>query len=119
MARALIVEDEPLIRELAAHYLREAGYEVCDVAVAEDGLAVLHQDRNWDVLFADIAMPGAVDGWELGQMAKLLVPHLGVIYASGKVGGVALSDREAFLEKPYFYEDIQKALEAVAPRALH
>jgi CheY-like chemotaxis protein len=114
VGRALIAEDEPLIRELTAEYLERAGFEVCEVADGELGLALLNRDRDWDVLFADVRMPGEIDGWQLAQVAKLLVPDLRVIYASSEVNRVAgLSRHETFLEKPYHYEDVEKALHAV------
>jgi CheY-like chemotaxis protein len=91
-----------------------AGFEVCGVADGEGGLALLNRDRDWDVLFADIVMPGEIDGWQLAQVAQLLVPELRVIYASGEVESLSrLSSRETFLEKPYFFEDVQKALGAL------
>lgn len=61
--RVLVVDDNPLNRQLAEAMLRRAG---CEVAVAPDagGALALLASRPVDVVLTDIAMPG-VDGCAL------------------------------------------------------
>jgi CheY-like chemotaxis protein len=111
MARILLVEDEMLVRELASEDLGDAGFEV---AVANDGdeaLAMLRDDRTFDLLITDIKMPSAIDGRELAAEAKRLIPGLKVIYASGLADIGQAGAGERFLPKPYRGETLLKLLE--------
>ena len=59
----LVVDDEPTIAEVVAHYLRRAGYET---RVAEDGRTALAAagERRPDLVVLDIMLPG-IDGLEV------------------------------------------------------
>lgn len=63
MTQILIVDDDPHIRELMEHLLKQEGYQVC---AAENGLQALEALRSVkaDLVILDIMMPG-MDGWEL------------------------------------------------------
>ena len=111
MARILLVEDEMLVRELALEDLTDAGHDVTTAATGDDGLAILRNDGNFEVLFTDIRMPGQVDGWELAAEAKQLIPSLKVIYATGlndDTGRVGPGDK--MLAKPYRRDDLLNAI---------
>lgn len=102
MARILLVEDEMLVRELAREDLSDAGFDVVDSPDGDRALAILRDDRAFDLLFTDIRMPSQLDGWQLAAEAKRLMPGLKVLYASGlddhdsRVG-----DGERMIGKPY------------------
>ena len=40
-------------------------------------LALLEKEKDIDLLFTDILMPSGMDGWELAQRARDMVPGLG------------------------------------------
>ena len=102
MARVLLVEDEFLIRQLAAEELAEAGHEVVEADCADAALPLLRGERPFDILFTDIRMPGALDGWGLGEEAKRALPGIGIIYSSGYSSEIrAMAERERMLPKPY------------------
>lgn len=63
MARILVVDDDPHIRELVCHFLRLEGFEVTE---AKDGFEALRMfsDIQVDLVILDIMMP-RMDGWEL------------------------------------------------------
>ena len=61
--RVLVVDDEPDTREIMAHTLEGCGATVTLAGSASDALTIL-EDREMDVLLADIAMPGE-DGYAL------------------------------------------------------
>jgi CheY-like chemotaxis protein len=112
MARILVVEDEPLVRELAFEDLSEAGFEVIAARDGDEALEILGQDRGFDLLFTDIKMPSAIDGWDLAEQCKALVPGIKVIFATGlsdDYGRMGPGDR--FLQKPYRREALLKMLE--------
>jgi CheY-like chemotaxis protein len=111
MARILLVEDEMLVRELAFEDLSDAGHEVTTAGTGEEALAILRRGQGFDVLFTDIRMPGAIDGWQLAAEAKRIVPGLKVIYATGlndDTGQVKQGER--LLTKPYRKHELLGAL---------
>ncbi|HWI29634.1 MAG TPA: response regulator [Stellaceae bacterium] len=79
----LVVEDEDDVRELVSTSLRNRGYSVLSVPNAEVALQILMEQVRFDLLFTDIVMPGAMDGFELADRAKGLQPGLKVLYATG------------------------------------
>jgi excisionase family DNA binding protein len=80
-SRVLVVDDESSIRELLQKTLALAEY---DVDVAPDGRAALERLRlgNYDLLIADLKMPG-MDGLTLIREAKRLKTDLPIIIITG------------------------------------
>ena len=111
MARILLVEDEMLLRELALEDLTDAGHDVIGAGTGDEALAILRKDPGFDVLFTDIRLPGAIDGWELAAEGKQLIPGLKVIYASGLNDDTGrLGAGERLLSKPYRRDDLLAAV---------
>ena len=101
--RVLLVEDEPLISDIAAEALQEQGFEVETAANAGDALRRLAAESPVDILFTDIDLPGGMDGTALARCARRLRSDLPVIFTSGRY---RLDASEAvagamFLPKPY------------------
>ncbi|MDQ3362335.1 MAG: response regulator transcription factor [Actinomycetota bacterium] len=63
MAKVLIVDDEPNIREVIGLYLRGEGYEVLSAADGEEGLELYHRGRP-DLVVLDLILP-KLDGLEV------------------------------------------------------
>ena len=111
MSRVLLVEDELLVRELASEDLAEAGFEVTAANDGDEALAILREGSRFELLFTDIRMPGATDGWELAREARTMIPNLRVIYATGLgEAGDQLSEDERYVRKPYNLKDLRKVL---------
>lgn len=109
--KALLVEDEPIVREVAAEDLAEAGFAVRAAGSGDEALAILREDASFDLLFTDIRMPGSADGWELARRAKKLIPGLRVIYATGfGKAEDGLDEGECYVRKPYNLKDLRHAL---------
>ena len=108
----LVVEDEWLVRETIADFLRAAGWEVVEVADGEAAVDVLHTNDAIDVVFTDIRLGRRLSGWDVGEAFRAAHPEMPVIYASG---AVILPERRVpgsmFFEKPY---DPAKVLQACA-----
>lgn len=66
--RFLVVDDEPLLRELLSEMLDGDGY---DVVLAEDGhtALALFEREQFDAVFTDVGMPG-MNGWELARSIR-------------------------------------------------
>jgi DNA-binding response OmpR family regulator len=76
-SKILIIDDDPLLRELAVELLTEAGY---DCAVAEDGqlgIASL-EARTVDLILLDMIMPN-MDGVETLSLIKARWPDIPVV----------------------------------------
>ncbi len=113
-ARILVVEDDPAVRRFCTRVLGAQGY---DVVQAEDGasaLAVLETEGDIDLLFTDILMPGGMDGWELAQRARGMIPDLKILFASANpemalesgIGGSRPPRNLDLLRKPYGKDEI-------------
>lgn len=84
----LMVEDEAVVRMVAADVLRDLGYRVLE---ASDGLAaleVLRSDERVDLLLTDMGLPG-MDGRRLAEAARRLRPGLRVLFVTGEAGDPA------------------------------
>src|SRR3954454_361002 len=81
---ALIVEDDPDVRELAAALLEEAALDVVEVESAEAALECL-QERGGEVamIFVDIRLSGRMDGVQLAKAACTLWPTIRIVLTSG------------------------------------
>jgi len=111
MSRVLLVEDEVLVREMAAEDLAEAGFAVTPASDGDEALAILREGGEFDLLFTDIQMPGGINGWGLANEARQIIPGLKVIYATGLgEAGTGLSDDECYVRKPYNLKDLRRAL---------
>src|ERR687894_558462 len=100
---ALIVEDDPDVRTLAAVLLEETPLDVVEVKSAEAALECL-QERGGEVamLFADVRLPGTMDGVQLAKAACTLWPTIRTVLTSGDLdAGLAdLPDCVTFMPKP-------------------
>jgi two-component system cell cycle sensor histidine kinase/response regulator CckA len=79
----LLVEDEPLLLDLAACTLLELGYNVIPCASADEALRSLpeYQSRI-DLLVTDVVMP-RMNGRELASRVSSLAPGISVLFSSG------------------------------------
>jgi CheY-like chemotaxis protein len=111
MHRVLVVEDETLIRELAAEDFADAGFHVTTACSGEEALKIVQAGSDFDLLFTDIRMPGDIDGWELARRARQLLPALRVIYASGFDDTDNQLSDEGFIRKPYMFDEVTTMLE--------
>jgi signal transduction histidine kinase len=72
VAKILIVDDEPLNRELLHAYLDGAGHEIVEAAAGEQALAI-SRDFRPDLVLLDVMMPG-LSGFDTARFLKQLAP---------------------------------------------
>jgi CheY-like chemotaxis protein len=111
----LVVEDEWLVRSALASYLRETGFSVLEAPDGEIALALIEGGARVDVLVTDVNLAGQMDGWDVGEALRALLPAVAVIYASGAYtaprrpvsGGLELN-------KPYSYDEVLDACRSMS-----
>ena len=80
----LIVEDDAELRSLSAALLEDEEIDTIECESAEAALAVmLIGGREVAMIFADIRLPGVMDGVDLSWEVKLRWPLLPIILTSG------------------------------------
>ena len=81
---ALVVEDHPEVRSIAATILEETELKVEEVENAEQALSFLKEHgREVAMLFADVRLPGRMDGIDLARIAAESWPWIRVVVTSG------------------------------------
>lgn len=98
----LVVEDEPLVRELIVLELEDAGYAVIEAEDGATALRLLADNPQVALLFTDIRLPGGMTGWDIAERARILRPDIPVIYATGySSDDLRLVAGAQFMRKPY------------------
>ena len=110
----LVVEDESLLRMVAADMLDAAGYRVIEAETGEEGLAALNDGTPIAGLLTDVQMPGTIDGFALARIVHERHPHAAILIVSGNArpAAGALPPGAPFLRKPYNRHAVQRTHEA-------
>ena len=112
----LIVEDEPVLREMARDILSEYGYHIFEACSGREALDTWQRKMNQiDLLLTDMVMPEGVSGADLAKQLRLNHPHLKVIFTSGYTTTEVKTDllvkmHARFLQKPYTHADLAKTV---------
>ncbi len=122
-ASILLVEDDPAVRDLAFHVLRQAGYTVARATDGEEALTMLEtrKEEPFDLVLTDVIMP-RLGGALLSESLAQSHPGLPVLLSSAYMSGPALNDalareNSAFLSKPYAPADLVRAVRRLLARA--
>jgi DNA-binding NtrC family response regulator len=76
--RILVIDDEAVMRESLAAWLREDGYEVNTAASGRDGIDRA-RETDYAIYFVDLKMPGGIDGIETMMEVKKLRPAASIV----------------------------------------
>jgi two-component system, cell cycle sensor histidine kinase and response regulator CckA len=102
----LVVEDDPMVRDITVQVLKYKGYRVLEAKDAEDGwkLCDEHSGRI-SLLITDVMMP-QMNGKELAAILTKARPELRVLFVSGYTDEAisrfgVLNEGTHFLRKPY------------------
>jgi len=111
----LLVEDQGELREIAAAFLQDLGYEVLEAGTPAKALKIANSfSRKIHLMVTDVIMPG-MNGKQLADELITLRPGLKVVFVSGYtdeiVAGVGVQQaRMHFLAKPYTKERLSNAV---------
>lgn len=110
----LVIEDNPNSRDLLCEMLALFGHKAHAAGSGEEGIALL-ETVHFDVLFADINLPG-ITGIDLAKTAAKIAPGIKIVFATGY--GFLVTDKTDIdffvLPKPYGLQQVKFALEQVA-----
>lgn len=124
MAKILIVEDDPVMRDLLAMALEPLGAELHRCSDGIHALDALRCNEDFDLIITDISMP-VLDGRQLiSTLAQdETLPNLPILIMSGVVGVNEIADlldlgATKFISKPFniqtLLDDVESCLEQVA-----
>jgi signal transduction histidine kinase len=106
----LFVDDDFLIRLSTASLLEDLGHTVIKAASGAEALEILGRGEKIDVLITDYAMPG-MTGVQLAQAARILLPRLPILLATGYADLPALADLDLpRLSKPYHQRELAQQI---------
>ena len=104
-ARLLIIDDDPLLRGMAANTLRHAGFDVSEAQDGIDGLELVRQ-TPFDLLLLDVMMP-RLDGYEVCKHVRqsprgerLPILMLTGLHDSGSIEQAYEAGATDFISKP-------------------
>jgi CheY-like chemotaxis protein len=111
----LIVEDEPLLRMLAAEVVEEAGFVALEARDADEAVILLEAHPDISLLFTDINMPGSMDGLKLAHAVRDRWPPIKILLVSGQVQlqPSELPSNSFFIRKPYQASALVEELRAM------
>lgn len=88
LGRILVVDDEAMIREVVAGFLRDSGFGVATAAGGAEALALLDAGERFDGLVSDLSMPG-MDGIAVIRAVRQVLPGVPAILLTGYAGSDA------------------------------
>jgi DNA-binding NtrC family response regulator len=106
----LVVDDEEVMRESLAAWLREDGYRVDTASSGQEALA-LARGGEYEICFIDLKMPGGLDGLETMNALKVIHPSVAVViitaYATVDTAVAAMKQgAQEYIVKPCNPQDI-------------
>jgi CheY-like chemotaxis protein len=118
MTTALVVDDEPMVRQLIRRILEPDVCEVVEVDGGESALRLIQQQpAAIDVVLTDLVMPG-IDGFDVVEVLSRHLPDLPVVCMTGYGGQLAPIRRVTtpVLPKPFTTEALRGVIEPLVER---
>ncbi|MGH6643123.1 MAG: response regulator, partial [Bradyrhizobium sp.] len=114
-ATALVVEDDPMQREMICLLLEESDMDVIECESAEAAELVLEEaGASLVLMMTDVQLAGLKTGVELAHVAKKFNPDIDVIVTSGNPLRQALPDGAKFWSKPWTPLDVIREAEKMS-----
>jgi CheY-like chemotaxis protein len=117
----LLVEDEPLVRTLAARALEAHGYTVLVAPTGADALRMAREHEGpIHLLLTDVVMP-QMSGTEVAERLAPLRPDVRVLYMSGYAENVVSrqgewDDLSNYIQKPFAFKALLDKIREVLDR---
>jgi DNA-binding NtrC family response regulator len=114
----LVVEDEPMVRQLACKALSAHGYRVLEAMNAIEGLQIaMEYAGSIHLLLTDVVMP-QMNGQQLCDRVTIIRPEIKVLYMSGYTDNEVirhglLDEGINFLQKPFTIQSLAQKIREV------
>jgi CheY-like chemotaxis protein len=111
----LLVEDDPLVREVVCRMLGDLGYTVLETARGDTALQMCNEHaQTIALLLTDMVLPG-LNGYALAEQAATSQPQLKVLYMSGYTerGDRPQGNGANFLSKPFTADRLARAVRQI------
>ncbi|MGH2987181.1 MAG: response regulator [Solirubrobacterales bacterium] len=118
--RVLVVDDEPMVRDVLARYLARDGFEVETAADGEAALAAFESDRP-DLILLDLMLP-RVDGFEVfrrlreGGVASPVIMLTARGEVTDRIVGLEIG-ADDYVSKPFSPKEVVARVRAVLRRS--
>lgn len=119
MIKAIIVDDEQMVREGLKEHYHWSKYDIQVVDIFENGECAFKfiQKNNVDLIISDIVMPG-MNGFELVEKAREINPNVKIIFVSGYTDAKYLLEAlklnaTDFIFKSIDFAELDEAIERV------
>ena len=97
----LVVEDDDGVRQTISDVLTETGFEVTTASTGLEAIA-LSEERKFDMMVADIRLPGGLDGLAMTQHVRQRNPALKCVFISGTRDPIICDpELDEFVTKPF------------------
>jgi signal transduction histidine kinase/CheY-like chemotaxis protein len=87
----LVVDDEPTVRMLVVDALAELGYACLEAPDGASGLRLVQSGRRIDLLITDVGLPGGLNGRQVADGARAVLPDLKVLFITGYAENAVLN----------------------------
>ena len=107
----LLVEDQEVVRRLVLRILKNKGYKIIEADSGIKALDIIETTKaKIDLLLTDVVMP-KMNGRELYDHLKGIIPGLNVLYMSGYTEETiaqhgVLDEKTEFIQKPFHPDDL-------------
>jgi PAS domain S-box-containing protein len=111
----LAVEDNAALRRVVVRQLTDLGYRVIEADGPAAALEVMAKEEI-DLLFSDVVMPGALDGYALSRQVLALRPSIKIVLTSGFPATHVIdtfappASAVRLLSKPYRRDELARAI---------
>lgn len=108
----IVVEDDPLLRELMIKIIQEVGAKTLAFETADYALTYLLQSNDeCRLVIADHGVPGQIQGTELIEMIRRKWPSIAAILTSGYlIDPEKIPPSTIYLHKPWTLNDLINAI---------
>ncbi|EDY84714.1 hypothetical protein VDG1235_4347 [Verrucomicrobiia bacterium DG1235] len=122
--KALLAEDDSLIRELVSTYLRTLGYDVLEASNGRDAIELLNDGHTGrlDLIVTDLVMPKASGETIIKQARERGVCNRFLVMSGNPIDpmshATAPSKGSEYIEKPFSFGDFEAKLHSLETRPI-
>jgi two-component system NtrC family sensor kinase len=116
--KILLVEDDEEVNRFSTEVLREEGFEVISTFEGASGLRLLDANKDIQLLFTDVVLPGGMNGRQLANEARRRRPDMRILFTTGYTRDAIIHDGRLdadvdLLTKPFTSEALLRKVRQI------